>query len=101
MNHIDFKKDENFYTLLENELNIYHSFDFIKTRTLEELDLTKPEIDLFLNQLETTYDMYIEEWEVKMDINFGEFIKEIVANSNISQDITCGDTKDRYKLIAH
>ncbi|NJW53524.1 hypothetical protein [Salinimicrobium oceani] len=84
MDNNNLKEDKDFRNLIEDELNIYNSIEVIKSKTLEELYLTRPEIDLFLNKFEDTYDVYLEEWELNLEIKFGDFMKKLlnIINGN-------------------
>ncbi|SOC79340.1 hypothetical protein SAMN06296241_0861 [Salinimicrobium sediminis] len=77
----DFEK-EKFYDLLEKELNINLDLPFMKFMTLQELNITKPEINLFLNTLESIYDVYIKEQNLNLDITSKEFIERIESHLN-------------------
>ncbi|WP_209310191.1 hypothetical protein, partial [Salinimicrobium oceani] len=63
--------------LLKRELNIQHDLPFMRSMTLQELNITKPEINLFLNTLESIYEVYIEEQNLNLDMTSKEFIKRI------------------------
>lgn len=71
-----------FYDLLEKELNIHHDIPFMRSMTLQELNITKPEINLFLNTLESIYDVCIGEQDFNLDITSKEFIERIESHLN-------------------
>ncbi|MGY5851848.1 hypothetical protein [Salegentibacter sp. F14] len=91
MKKINFGKEKKLYDLLENELDIYYDLSFIRSRTLEELNLTKPEIDLFLNKFENIYEVCIEEWEIEPKITLVEFIKKLLSILNEKADASGKD----------
>lgn len=76
MENTNFNKKK-FYDLLKRELNIQHDLPFMRSMTLQELNITKPEINLFLNTLESIYEVYIEEQNLNLDMTSKEFIKRI------------------------
>tara|TARA_R100000935_G_scaffold3137_2_gene8277 strand:+ start:5236 stop:5511 length:276 start_codon:yes stop_codon:yes gene_type:complete len=73
---------ERFYDLLEKELNINLDLPFMKFMTLQEHNITKPEIYLFLNNLESIYDVCIGEQDFNLDITSKEFIERIESHLN-------------------
>lgn len=76
MENTNFNKKK-FYDLLKRELNIQHDLPFMRSMTLKELNITTPEINLFLNTLESIYEVYIEEQNLNLDMTSKEFIKRI------------------------
>ena len=80
MKKVDKEKEKKFYALLQNELGIYYNFSEIENKTLEDFDLTKPEVDLFLNKLERAYDVKIYEGEVDLKISFAELVQILQRN---------------------
>ena len=86
MKEIDIIKKKMFFALVENELDIYYNFEHIKGKSLKQLDVTRPEIDLFLNQLEQTYGIEIREENVSLDITFNELVEKIIATSVVKKE---------------
>ena len=86
MKEIDIIKKKMFFALVENELDIYYNFEHIKGKSLKQLDVTRPVIDLFLNQLEQTYGIEIREENVSLDITFNELVEKIIATSVVKKE---------------
>ena len=81
----DIEKKIVFHDLLEKELSIYYNYENIRSKTLDELDITRSEVDLFLNRLESTYNIRIKEEDIKMNILFGDLVEKI-RGSSVLQD---------------
>lgn len=69
---------EKLYRFFQRELNIYQSYDTIKYFTLQELDLTNPEINLLLNQLEATFNIEIQEGTIALELTVDELMHRIL-----------------------
>lgn len=78
MKKTDFDKKIN--DILKKDLNIHYD-DFHRSMTLEELDLTVPEINLFLNKVEIILDINIEDQEIDFHMTLMDFVGKIVENS--------------------
>lgn len=87
------EKEKIFYSQLQNEMDIYYNYHEIRNRTLEELHLIKPEIDLFLNKLERVYNVCICEGEISLDISFAGLVHILPLHSRSTEPMNEAEFK--------